>query len=112
LRVTDDRKDRSFTRTEALRFLKAAETHRLYALRSVGVAASAQTPTAAARLCAALDPFVPNPAARFQASTSLRRHSSEVGHVGSNTRDLGRVSPTKCIPGLDDYNDPQSGPQG
>ena len=35
LRVTDDRKVRSFTRAEALRFRKAAEQHRLYALRAV-----------------------------------------------------------------------------
>jgi integrase len=38
LRVTDDRKVRSFTRTEALRFLKAAEQHRLYALWAVALA--------------------------------------------------------------------------
>ena len=38
LRVTDDRKVRSFTRSEALRFLKAAEQHRLYALWAVALA--------------------------------------------------------------------------
>ena len=38
LRVTDDRKVRSFTRTEALRFLDAAEQHRLYALWAVALA--------------------------------------------------------------------------
>ena len=38
LRVTDDRKVRSFTRAEALRFLKAAEHHRLYALWAVALA--------------------------------------------------------------------------
>ena len=38
LRVTDDRKVRSFTRAEALRFLKAAEQHRLYALWAVALA--------------------------------------------------------------------------
>jgi integrase len=38
LRVTDDRRVRSFTRAEALRFLKAAEQHRLYALWAVALA--------------------------------------------------------------------------
>jgi integrase len=38
LRVTDDRKVRSFTRPEALRFLEAAERHRLYALWAVALA--------------------------------------------------------------------------
>ena len=38
LRVTDDRKVRSFTRAEALRFLEAAEQHRLYALWAVALA--------------------------------------------------------------------------
>lgn len=38
LRVTDDRKVRSFTRAEALRFLKVAEQHRLYALWAVALA--------------------------------------------------------------------------
>ncbi|MGB7147120.1 tyrosine-type recombinase/integrase [Mycobacterium sp.] len=38
LRVTDDRKVRSFTRAEALRFLDAAEQHRLYALWAVALA--------------------------------------------------------------------------
>ena len=38
LRVTDDRKVHSFTRAEALRFLKAAEQHRLYALWAVALA--------------------------------------------------------------------------
>jgi integrase len=38
LRVTDDRKVRSFTRAKALRFLKAAEQHRLYALWAVALA--------------------------------------------------------------------------
>lgn len=38
LRVTDDRKVRSFTRAEALRFLGAAEHHRLYALWAVALA--------------------------------------------------------------------------
>jgi integrase len=38
LRVTDDRKVRSFTRAEALRFLVAAEQHRLYALWAVALA--------------------------------------------------------------------------
>jgi integrase len=38
LRVTDDRKVRSFTRPEALRFLEAAEQHRLYALWAVALA--------------------------------------------------------------------------
>lgn len=38
LRVTDDRKVRSFTRDEALRFLRAAEDHRLYALWAVALA--------------------------------------------------------------------------
>jgi integrase len=38
LRVTDDRKVRSFTRTEAMRFLKAAEQQRLYALWAVALA--------------------------------------------------------------------------
>jgi integrase len=37
LRVTDDRKVRSFTRDEALRFLQAAEQHRLYALWALGI---------------------------------------------------------------------------
>lgn len=37
LRVTDDRKVRSFTRAEALRFLEAAEQHRLYALWAVAL---------------------------------------------------------------------------
>ena len=38
LRVTDDRKVRSFTRPEALRFLAAAAQHRLYALWAVALA--------------------------------------------------------------------------
>jgi integrase len=38
LRVTDDRKVRSFTRAEELRFLKAAEQHRLSALWAVALA--------------------------------------------------------------------------
>jgi integrase len=38
LRVTDDRKVRSFTRVEALCFLDAAEQHRLYALWAVALA--------------------------------------------------------------------------
>ena len=38
LRVTDDRKVRSFTRAEALSFLKVAEQHRLYALWAVALA--------------------------------------------------------------------------
>ncbi len=38
LRVTDERKVRSFTRAEALRFLEAAEKHRLYALWAVALA--------------------------------------------------------------------------
>jgi integrase len=38
LRVTDDRRVRSFTRAEALRFLQAAEKHRLYALWAVAQA--------------------------------------------------------------------------
>ncbi len=38
LRVNDDRKVRSFTRADALRFLKAAERHRLYALWAVALA--------------------------------------------------------------------------
>jgi integrase len=38
LRVTDDRKVRSFTRPEALRFLEAASQHRLYALWAVALA--------------------------------------------------------------------------
>ncbi len=38
LRVTDDCKVRSFTRTEALRFLQTAEKHRLYALWAVALA--------------------------------------------------------------------------
>jgi integrase len=38
LRLTDDRKVRSFTRPEALRFLEAAEQHRLYALWVVAMA--------------------------------------------------------------------------
>jgi integrase len=38
LRVTDDRKVRSFTRPEALRFPEAAEQHRLYALWAVALA--------------------------------------------------------------------------
>jgi integrase len=38
LRATDDRKVRSFTRDEALRFLRAAEDHRLYALWAVALA--------------------------------------------------------------------------
>lgn len=37
LRVTDERKVRSFTRDEALRFLRAAEQHRLYALWAVAL---------------------------------------------------------------------------
>lgn len=37
LRVTDDRKVRSFTRAEAMRFLKTAETTRLYALWAVAL---------------------------------------------------------------------------
>lgn len=37
LRVTDDRKVRSFTRAEALRFLKTAENARLYALWAVAL---------------------------------------------------------------------------
>ena len=37
LRVTDERKVRSFTRAEALRFLKTAEQHRLYALWAVAL---------------------------------------------------------------------------
>lgn len=37
LRVTDDRKVRSFTRAETVRFLKAAEEHRLYALWAVAL---------------------------------------------------------------------------
>jgi integrase len=37
LRVTDDRRVRSFTRDEALRFLQAAEHHRLYALWAVAL---------------------------------------------------------------------------
>ncbi len=37
LRVTDARKVRSFTRLEALRFLKTAEKHRLYALWAVAL---------------------------------------------------------------------------
>jgi integrase len=37
LRVTDDRKVRSFTRDEAVRFLQAAEQHRLYALWAVAL---------------------------------------------------------------------------
>jgi integrase len=36
--VTDDRKVRSFTRAEALRFLETAEKHRLYALLAVALA--------------------------------------------------------------------------
>lgn len=38
LRVTDDAKVRAFTRTEALKFLQAAEKHRLYALWAVALA--------------------------------------------------------------------------
>jgi integrase len=38
LRVTDDRRVRSFSRDEALRFLAAAEQHRLYALWAVALA--------------------------------------------------------------------------
>jgi integrase len=38
LRVTDERKVRSFTRAEALSFLKVAEQHRLYALWAVALA--------------------------------------------------------------------------
>ena len=38
LRVTDDRRVRSFTRAEALRFVEAAEQHRLYALWAVALA--------------------------------------------------------------------------
>jgi integrase len=38
LRVTDDPKVRSFTHPEALRFLEAAEQHRLYALWAVALA--------------------------------------------------------------------------
>jgi integrase len=38
LRVTDDHRVRSFTRAEALRFLEAAERHRLYALWAVALA--------------------------------------------------------------------------
>ena len=38
LRVTDERRVRSFTRAEALRFLEAAEHHRLYALWAVALA--------------------------------------------------------------------------
>lgn len=38
LRVTDDRRVRSFTRDETLRFLRAAEDHRLYALWAVALA--------------------------------------------------------------------------
>ncbi len=38
LRVTDDRRVRSFTHAEALRFLEAAEQHRLYALWAVALA--------------------------------------------------------------------------
>jgi integrase len=37
LRVTDERRVRSFTRDEALRFLQAAEQHRLYALWAVAL---------------------------------------------------------------------------
>lgn len=37
LRVTDERKMRSFTKPEALRFLKTAETHRLHALWAVAL---------------------------------------------------------------------------
>jgi integrase len=37
LRVTDERKVRSFSHDEALRFLKAAEQHRLYALWAVAL---------------------------------------------------------------------------
>ena len=37
LRVTDERRVRSFTREEALRFLQTAETHRLYALWAVAL---------------------------------------------------------------------------
>jgi hypothetical protein len=39
LRVTDERRVRSFTRAEALRFLEAAEHHRLYALWTVALSA-------------------------------------------------------------------------
>jgi integrase len=38
LRVTDEHKVRSFTRAEALRFLRTAEGHRLYALWAVALA--------------------------------------------------------------------------
>jgi integrase len=38
LRVTDEHRVRSFTRAEALRFLKAAQEHRLYALWAVALA--------------------------------------------------------------------------
>jgi integrase len=38
LRVTDERRVRSFSRDEALRFLQAAEKHRLYALWAVALA--------------------------------------------------------------------------
>lgn len=38
LRLTDDRKVRSFTQVEAQRFLKVAEKHRLYALWAVALA--------------------------------------------------------------------------
>ena len=38
LRVTDDRRVRSFSRAEALRFPQAAEQHRLYALWAVALA--------------------------------------------------------------------------
>jgi integrase len=38
LRVTDERRVRSFSREEAVRFLKAAEEHRLYALWAVALA--------------------------------------------------------------------------
>ncbi|KAA0097833.1 site-specific integrase [Mycolicibacterium sp. P1-18] len=38
LRVTDERRVRSFSHDEALRFLKAAESHRLYALWAVALA--------------------------------------------------------------------------
>ena len=37
LRVTDDRKVRAFSRPEAIRFLKTAEEHRLYALWAVAL---------------------------------------------------------------------------
>jgi hypothetical protein len=74
LRVTDERKVRSFTRAEALRFLKTAEQHRLYALWAVALSMGLRNVNSIVRAYPAINPP--------QGRRAVRAHSQVRQRIG------------------------------